>query len=101
MRGLPEAVRAATSAVNQALRLAIANGAVLGDIGSPDTGTRTYGCLYGLAPASSVNGLPGVSVGAITPYPDLVASISMLQRAASAVLLFLFGLAVRNMLKMK
>ena len=38
---------------------------------------------------------------AITPYPDVVATVSKIQRLLSALLLFLFGLAVRNMLKMK
>ena len=39
--------------------LYFANGAVLGDIGNPDTAIRTYGCLYGLVAAAPGGGWVG------------------------------------------
>lgn len=35
------------------------------------------------------------------PYPSYIAGLIVIQKLLSAILLFLFGLAVRNMLKLK
>jgi hypothetical protein len=94
IKGLPEPVRAMTDARTEALFLALGAGLVLGDIGAPDASVRTYGCLYGLTPTEA-------NKRAVVPYPSYVAGWIVGQKLASAILLFLFGLAVRNMLKMK
>jgi hypothetical protein len=91
LTGLVEPVAASTNAVREAFRLAIRNGSVILD-GGEDAVHRTYGCLYGVA---RYNGNP-------VPFvPGFVTDASGLQKVLSALYIFLFGLALRNMLKMK
>ena len=102
MRGIVEGIgghprHVTAHAVNEALQPAFANGAVLGDSGSPDTATRTYGCLDGLTRSDTASPGPAVTMA---PYPTIVATMTKIQKAFSALLIFLFGLAVRNMRKM-
>jgi hypothetical protein len=84
---------AATNAVNEALYLALKNGLVVGfDLGRSDTARRIYGCLYGLAPDAAAQ-------SPIVPYR--VSLVSTWQTLASGVLILLFFLAVRNLLRLK
>lgn len=58
----------------------------------PESALRTYRCLYGL------EGIGG------RPMPVISSAVSYFmigQKLLSAVMIFLFGLALRNMLKMK
>jgi len=60
--------------------------------GGGDAAHRTFGCLYGVERYGD---------NPIAIVPSSVSFASALQKAISAVLIFLFGLAVRNMLRMK
>ena len=82
---------ASTNALAEAFRLAIRNGSIFLD-GGDDFARRTYGCLYGI---QSFGGSPAPFV------PGFVSDASGLQKVLSALYIFLFGLALRNMLKMK
>ncbi len=90
--GLIEPFRGQTNARAEALHLAVRNASVvLG--GSGGAAHRTFGCLYGVE-----------LYGGSTPMaivPDVVSTVSAAQKLFSAVMIFLFGLALRNMLKMK
>jgi hypothetical protein len=89
--GLVEDIAKETSAPSEALQLAFRNGALVLDGGS-EAAHRTYGCLYGFE-------LFGKSR---TVYVPLGVSIaSAVQKLFSGVFIFLFGLALRNMLKVK
>ena len=88
LKSLPLKIRELTSAPGEALQLALRTSFVFPDSGSD---TRSYGCLYGVLRSGS-------SIAFIPPAVSVVASV---QKIVSAVLLFLFGLALRNMLKMK
>ncbi len=57
-----------------------------------DAAFRSFGCLYGI---SDYGGQP------IPNVPSPVAWASVVQKALSGIFIFLFGLALRNMLKMK
>jgi hypothetical protein len=70
----------------EAMHLALRNALILVD-GGTEAAHRTFGCLYGIERYAIV--------------PSDVSFISAVQKAVSAVLIFLFGLAVRNMLRMK
>ena len=61
---------------------------MLGDLAGLDA-RRTYGCLYGLS---------GDNTALV---PGFVSDMARAQKLLSAILIFLFGLAVRNMLKLK
>ena len=76
-------------AVTEAVRLAITNATIIS--GSEST-HRMYGCLYGVEKYGDTP---------IAHVPGAVASIGAAQKFVSALLIFLFGLAVRNMLRMK
>ena len=89
--GLIGDIAAETNAAREALQLAIRNGA-LGLDTSGDGAHRIYGCLYGFE-------LFGWSRTAY--IPNGVSIASAVQKLLSAVFIFLFGLALRNMLKMK
>ena len=89
--GLIGDIAGKTNAAREALQLAIRNGA-LGLDTSGDGAHRTYGCLYGFE-------LFGWSRTAY--IPNSVSIASAVQKLLSAVFIFLFGLALRNMLKMK
>ena len=80
-----------TSAPNEAFQLALRTGLIAFDPG-PESTPRTYRCLYGL---ENVGGRP-------TPVISWAVSNMIIgQKLFSAVMIFLFGLALRNMLKMK
>ena len=59
----------------------------------PEAAHRIYGCLYGLELYNGGDPVPIVPPG--------VSIASAVQKIFSAVMIFLFGLALRNMLKMK
>ena len=83
---------ATTNMVNEALFLSASNALVVFNLGRGDASRRTYGCLYGFEHG-------GPQAPPIVPYRVAVAST--LQTLASAVLIFLFLLAVRNLLRLK
>ena len=90
--GLSEKLRGQTNARAEALHLAFRNAFVVLDGGS-DASHRMYGCLYGLEMYAGQNPVPIV--------PSAVSTASAIQKLISGVLIFLFGLALRNMLKVK
>ncbi len=90
--GLSRQVREQTNAVREARQLALRDGFLI-LYGDADTAHRTYGCLYGIELYS--NSTP------IAIVPPSVGFWSGLHKLYSAVMIFLFGLALRNMLKMK
>jgi hypothetical protein len=82
---------ASTNAVTEAFLLSLKNALVL-NIGSTESARRALGCLYGL----EQDGDPQyVSV------PTFVSVVSTAQALASGLLIFLFVLAVRNLLRLK
>jgi hypothetical protein len=82
---------ASTDAVTEAIQLSLKNALVF-NIGSTDSTRRTFGCLYGLEQAG---GQQYLSV------PVRVSMASTGQALASGLLIFLFVLAVRNLLRLK
>jgi Pentapeptide repeats (9 copies) len=91
LAGLEAPVAASTNALREAVRLAFRNGSIFLD-GGEGAMHRTYGCLYGIE-RNSGNPVPFV--------PGFVTDASGIQKVLSALYIFLFGLALRNMLKMK
>jgi uncharacterized protein YjbI with pentapeptide repeats len=89
--GLVDEIAGKTNAAREAMQLAFRNGA-LGLDSSGDGAHRTYGCLYGFE-------LFGKSRTAYVP--NSVSIAASVQKILSAIFIFLFGLALRNMLKMK
>ena len=89
--GLVEDVRATTNLVNEALSIAYHNALIVLD-SSGDSAHRAFGCLYGV---ERYGGNPVAFV------PRSVAIASGIQKLLSAIFIFLFGLALRNMLKVK
>ncbi|MEZ5775452.1 MAG: hypothetical protein R3D33_12330 [Hyphomicrobiaceae bacterium] len=87
----PETQATATDAVGEAWHLAFRNAFIVLD-GGGDAAFRSYACLYG------VTDYPGQTIANV---PSSVAWVSVVQKAFSGVFIFLFGLALRNMLKMK
>jgi uncharacterized protein YjbI with pentapeptide repeats len=90
--GLSDQLRGKTSAPNEALHLALRNAFLVLD-GGEEAARRIYGCLYGLELYNQGDPVPIVPPG--------VSTASAVQKIFSAVMIFLFGLALRNMLKMK
>jgi hypothetical protein len=88
---LVEEVRAETDLVRKAFSIAYHNAIIVLD-SSGDSMHRAYGCLYGV---ERYGGNP------VAYVPRNVAIASGIQKLLSAVLIFLFGLALRNMLKVK
>jgi hypothetical protein len=82
---------ASTDAVTEAIQLSLKN-AVVFNIGSPDSTRRTFGCLYGLEQDGNQQYLS---------VPVRVSVGSTRQALASGLLIFLFVLAVRNLLRLK
>jgi hypothetical protein len=84
-------LRLSTNAIWEALQLSFRNGTAV--FGSADTSVDWYalGCLYG----------PAEDQPNIRRMPRGAAMAATLQRVMSATLIFLFGMALRNMLKMK
>ena len=60
---------------------------------SGDAAHRTYGCLYGVEIYGGSNPM--------AVEPSAVSAVSAAQKPFSALMIFLFGLALRNMLKMR
>ena len=89
--GLVEDVRALTNLVNEAFSIAYHNAVIVLD-NSGDSMHRAYGCLYGV---ERYGGNP------VAYVPRNVAIASGIQKLLSAVFIFLFGLALRNLLKVK
>jgi hypothetical protein len=89
---LSAGLQSSTDAANEAWHLAFRNAFIVLD-GSSEAAHRTYGCLYGVELYGGSNPL------AVVPSP--VSTISAIQKLFSALMIFLFGLALRNMLKMK
>ncbi len=89
--GLVEEARARTNPVNEAFSIAYHNALVVLD-SNGDSAHRAFGCLYGV---ERYGGNPVAFV------PRAVAIASGVQKLLSAAFIFLFGLALRNMLKVK
>jgi uncharacterized protein YjbI with pentapeptide repeats len=82
---------AATNAVTESFQLSLRNALVFEGV-RPDATRRTLGCLYGLEHVGDQE------------YPKVWPSVSLastLQSLASGLLIFLFLLAVRNLLRLK
>jgi Pentapeptide repeats (9 copies) len=90
--GISDKVAANTSARAEALQLAFRNAFIILD-GGADAAHRTYGCLYGVEMYAGSN--------PIAVVPGAVSTASAIQKGLSGVMIFLFGLVLRNMLKMK
>ncbi len=88
---LSPAIRAATSAPKAAFELALRTGLVVLDPG-PDNARRIYGCLYGVERF-------GESVAPVVP--SSVSYFMIAQKVFCALMILLFGLALRNMLSMR
>ncbi|MEL6873014.1 MAG: hypothetical protein AAFO62_09520, partial [Pseudomonadota bacterium] len=102
-------VREGTDAFWQAFRMSVANGVVVGDLGGAEGARLAYGCLFGLERLQPARSVSGSSVDKqrqrswfSTPYlpPDILWA-TRIQKGLSAILLFLFGLGLRNMLKLR
>ena len=89
LTGLRPPVSKQTTAAAEALRLAVANATI---IGGQDGSHRTYGCLFGIERYGD---------NPVAHVPGAVSAIAAAQKVFSALFIFLFGLAIRNMLKMK
>jgi hypothetical protein len=96
---LSKKLREQTSAPFAALQLALRDGFLtlfgggLVSDADADTAHRNYGCLYGVELYGG-----GTPVAIVPPQ---VGFWSAMHKLYSAVMIFLFGLALRNMLKMK
>ena len=89
--GLSPELRAATNLRAEALHLAFHNAAVL--LGAGESTHRSHGCLYG------VELYDGGDPRAVVP--SAVDTLSAAHKLISAIMIFLFLLALRNMLKLK
>ncbi|MGO9485308.1 MAG: pentapeptide repeat-containing protein [Rhodomicrobium sp.] len=89
---LSPSLQSGTDLANEAWHLAFRNAFIVLD-GSGEAAHRTYGCLYGVELYGGSNPLAVV--------PSAVSTVSAAQKLFSALMIFLFGLALRNMLKMK
>ena len=89
---LSRELRDQTSAPWEAFQLALRDGFLI-LYGDADTAHRTYGCLYGIELYSAST--------PVAIVPPRVGQWSAVHKLYSAVMIFLFGLALRNMLKMK
>ncbi len=87
---LSPAVRERTSAPKEALDLALRTGLIIIDPGA-DNARRIYGCLYGVERF-------GETVAPIVPPP--VSHFMILEKIFCSLMIILFGLALRNMLRM-
>jgi Pentapeptide repeats (9 copies) len=94
---LPDVIRTATTARAEAFQMAVRNAVVVLE-GSAEVNTRALGCLYGFSKLEK-------SANGVTPrqliLPPEVSTIIGMQKFFSALALFLIGLGIRNMLKMK
>jgi uncharacterized protein YjbI with pentapeptide repeats len=90
--GLTPKFQGQTNARAEAWHLAFRNASIVLDTSS-EAAHRTFGCLYGVELYGGSNPLAVV--------PRAVSTVSAAQKVFSALMIFLFGLALRNMLKMK
>lgn len=90
--GLSQTLRDQTNTWQEAKHFALRNG-FLFLYDNADASYRTYGCLYGV---ELFDGGDPVAI-----VPPNVAFWSAMQKLCSAVMIFLFGLALRSMLRMK
>ena len=89
--GLTATASESTGALKEAINLSWHNAFIVLD-GGADAAHRTYGCLYGVERYGD---------NPVAFVPSSVARASGAQKLLSALFIFLFGLALRNMLKMK
>jgi hypothetical protein len=89
---LTPSLASGTDLANEAWHLAFRNAFIVLD-GSSEASHRTYGCLYGVEMYGGSNPLAVV--------PSAVSTVSAIQKLFSGLMIFLFGLALRNMLKVK
>jgi len=89
--GLTETAWESTDATAEAINLAWHNAFILLDSGG-DAAYRTYGCLYGIERYGD---------NPVAFVPSDVTRAGAIQKFFSGAMIFLFGLALRNMLKMK
>jgi hypothetical protein len=82
---------ASTDAVAEAIQLSLKNALVF-DVGRTDSARRTFGCLYGLEKDGDQQYLR---------VPARVSTAATMQALASGLLIFLFLLAVRNLLRLR
>ena len=82
---------ASTDALTEAFQLSLRN-ALIFEGARPEASRRTYGCLYGLEAVGDQE------YAKVSPRVSIA---STLQSVASGVLIFLFLLAVRNLLRLK
>ena len=80
-----------STVANEALRLSLMNALIVVNVGGENF-YLTYGCLYGVEGAGS---------SAVPLAPMRVWAVGSVQRIFSVILIFLFGLAIRNMLKLR
>lgn len=90
--GLSDALLSQTNATTEAFHLALSNAFLVLSSGE-NAATRIYGCLYGIELYAGGRPVPIV--------PPSVSAASAIQKLFSVVMIFLFGFALRNMLKMK
>ena len=76
----------------EAFSLSLKNGFVFIDWDRSEAAMQTFGCLYGLTETKTT---------LVPSVPPMVSFVNILQNVLSVLLIFLFGLAVRNMLKLK
>ncbi len=81
-----------TNAPQEALYLSIKNGFVFIDWDRSEAALRTFGCLYGLQETKT---------SLVPTVPFWISVANIIQNILSAMLIFLFGLGLRNMLKLK
>jgi hypothetical protein len=86
-----DTIRNKTNAANEALQLALKNGLIVFD-GGGDATHRIYGCLYGIE---------RIADKVVPIVPSAVSYASLLQKAFSGLAIFLVGLGLRNMLRMR
>ena len=101
--GLKEEIREGTSAFSQAVRMSLANAVVFGDLGGVEGTRLAYGCLFGLERLEPYGVKPEDKRGWFTTtyLPSGMLWAMRVQKAFSAMLIFLFSLGLRNMLKLK
>jgi hypothetical protein len=82
--------------------MSFANAVVFGDLGGAEGARLTYGCLFGLEYVTPHNPDKARTNFLTTTYiPPAVLWYMRAQKAISALLIFLFGLAVRNTLRLR
>jgi len=104
--GLKDNIRRSTDAVLQAVRLSLANAFVFGDLGGVEGARLAYGCLYGLERVEPYGQRQRTDTEqrswfTVPHVPSSVLWAMRFQETLSALLILLFGLGLRNMLKLK